>query len=119
MALWSVQLLSLVDTLTMSNGRKGPRGLHGRRHNLTPNGSFSGTARCSFRPLSPVVYRAFIWTLLRALPPPCVIFSPRRRPAVLVRLQTAAHRRLTSPVQEEQGATAPRDRARIVRFTVC
>jgi hypothetical protein len=35
------------------------------------------------------------------------------------RLQTAAHRRLTSPVQEEQGATAPRDRARIVRFTVC
>jgi hypothetical protein len=36
-----------------------------------------------------------------------------------VRLQTADHRRLPSPVQEAQGATAPCDRARIVRFTVC
>ena len=36
-----------------------------------------------------------------------------------VRLQTADHIRLPSPVQEAQGATAPGDRARIVRFTVC
>ena len=36
-----------------------------------------------------------------------------------VRLQTADHIRLPSPVQEAQGATAPCDRARIVRFTVC
>ena len=36
-----------------------------------------------------------------------------------VRLQTADHRRLTSPVQEEQGAMTRCNRARIVRFTVC
>ena len=36
-----------------------------------------------------------------------------------VRLQTADHRRLPSPVQEKQGPPAPSDRARIVRFTVC
>src|SRR5437764_70302 len=81
--------------------------------------SFSVTARFSFRPLSPVAYRAFIRALLLALPPPYVIFAPGRRPAVLVRLQTAAHIRLPSTVQEEQGATAPCDRTRIVRFTVC
>jgi hypothetical protein len=38
---------------------------------------------------------------------------------VRVRLQTADHIRLTSPVQEEQGATTLCDWARIVRFTVC
>jgi hypothetical protein len=38
---------------------------------------------------------------------------------VLVRLQTADHRRLASPVQEEQGAAAPCDWARIMRFPVC
>jgi hypothetical protein len=37
---------------------------------------------------------------------------------VLVRLQTAAHIRLPSPVQEEQCATAAGDRTRIMRFAV-
>jgi hypothetical protein len=37
---------------------------------------------------------------------------------VLVGLQTADHRRLASPVQEEQGPPAPGDRTRIVRFPV-
>jgi hypothetical protein len=50
--------------------------------------------------------------------PPCVIFAPRRRPAVMVWLQTADHIRQTSTVQEEQGTTAAFDRARIMRFTV-
>jgi hypothetical protein len=52
------------------------------------------------------------------MPPPCVIFPPRRRPAVIVWLQTADHIRQTSTVQEEQGATAAFDRARIMRFTM-
>ena len=50
--------------------------------------------------------------------PPCVIFPPRRRPAVIVRLQTADHIRRASTMQEEQSATAAFDRARIMRFTV-
>ena len=37
---------------------------------------------------------------------------------MLVGLQTADHRRLASPVQEEQGPPAPGDRTRIVRFPV-
>jgi hypothetical protein len=37
---------------------------------------------------------------------------------MFVRLQTADHRRLASPVQEEQGAMAAVDRTRIMRFTV-
>ena len=76
--------------------------------------------RCgAFWPLSSEADRAAIRALLRGMPPPGIIFAPRRRPPVLVRLQTAAHIRLTSTVQEEQGAMAPCDRARIVRFTVC
>ena len=59
-----------------------------------------------------------IRALLRALPPPGVIFAPGRGPAVLVGLQTADHRRLASPVQEAQGPPAPGDRTRIVRFPV-
>jgi hypothetical protein len=51
--------------------------------------------------------------------PPRVIFAPGRRPAVLVRLHTADHIRLASPVQKEQGAPAPGHRARIMRFAVC
>lgn len=35
---------------------------------------------------------------------------------MLLRLQTADHIRLPSPVQEEQGAPAACDRARIMRF---
>ena len=35
---------------------------------------------------------------------------------MLVRLQTADYRRLSSPVQEQQGATAAVDRTRILRF---
>jgi hypothetical protein len=50
--------------------------------------------------------------------PPCVIFPPRRRPAVIVWLQTADDIRQTSTVQEEQGTTAAFDRARIMWFTV-
>ena len=37
---------------------------------------------------------------------------------MLVGLQTADHRRPTSPVQEAQGPPAPSDRTRIVRFPV-
>jgi hypothetical protein len=37
---------------------------------------------------------------------------------VLVRLQTADHIRLASPVQKEQGTPAPGHRARIVRFAM-
>jgi hypothetical protein len=37
---------------------------------------------------------------------------------VLVRLQTADHIRLASPVQEEQGPPTPSDRTWIVRFPV-
>jgi hypothetical protein len=33
-------------------------------------------------------------------------------------LHTADHRRLASPVQEEQGAPAPGHRTRIMRFTM-
>jgi hypothetical protein len=46
------------------------------------------------------------------------MFPPRRRPAVIVWLQTADHIRQTSTVQEEQGTTAAFDRARIMWFTV-
>src|SRR6266702_579383 len=63
--------------------------------------------------------RAAIRALLRGQPPPGIIFSPGRRPPVLMRLQTADHRRRASPVQEEQGAAAPCDWARIMRFPVC
>ena len=35
---------------------------------------------------------------------------------MLVRLQTADHKRLASPVEKEQGPPAPGDRTRIVRF---
>jgi hypothetical protein len=51
-------------------------------------------------------------------PPPGVIFAPGGRPAVFARLQTADHRRPASPVQEEQHATAPCHRARILRLSV-
>ena len=37
---------------------------------------------------------------------------------MLVRLQTADHIRLASPVQEEQGATAPCDGTRIIGFAI-
>ena len=37
---------------------------------------------------------------------------------MLVRLHTADHIRLASPVQEEQGAPAPGHRARIMRFAM-
>ena len=63
--------------------------------------------------------RAAIRALLRGQPPPGIIFSPGRRPPVPMRLQTADHRRRASPVQEEQGAAAPCDWARIMRFPVC
>jgi hypothetical protein len=82
-------------------------------------GSQSVHARVAFRPLCSEAYRAAIRALLLGQPPPGIIFSPGRRPPVLVRLQTADHRRRASPVQEEQGATAPCNRTRILRFTVC
>ena len=66
----------------------------------------------------PEAYRASIRALLRAPPPPGVIFSPGRHPAVMVWLHTADHIRRASPVQKEQGTRAPGDRTRIMRFAV-
>jgi hypothetical protein len=72
-----------------------------------------------FRLLFSKAYRAAIRALLRGMSPPGIIFAPGRRPAMLVRLQTADHIRLASPMQEEQGAVAPGDRTRIMGFPVC
>jgi hypothetical protein len=55
---------------------------------------------------------------LVSIPPPGIIFAPRGRPAVLLRLHTADQRRLASPVQEAQRAPAPGDRTRIVGFAI-
>ena len=65
---------------------------------------------------SPEADRAGIETPLLGTPPPGVIFAPGRRSPMLLRLQTADHIRLPSPVQEEQEAPAAGDRARIMRF---
>jgi hypothetical protein len=65
---------------------------------------------------SPEADRAGIETPLLGTPPPGVIFAPGRRSPMLLRLQTADHIRLPSPVQEEQGAPAACHRARIMRF---
>lgn len=55
---------------------------------------------------------------LVSMPPPGIIFAPRGRPAVLMRLHTADQIRLASPVQEAQRAPTPDDRIRIMGFAI-
>jgi hypothetical protein len=52
------------------------------------------------------------------MPPPGIIFAPRGRPAVLLRLHTADQIRLASPMQEAQHAPAPDDRTWIMGFAI-
>jgi len=54
--------------------------------------SQSVNTRVAFRPLCSEAYWAAIRALLFGQPPPGIIFSPGRRPPMLVRLQTADHR---------------------------
>ena len=59
-------------------------------------GASSARPPFSVQPPCAETYRAAIRTLLRAMSPPGVIFSPGRRPAVMGRLQTADHIRRAS-----------------------
>jgi hypothetical protein len=83
-----------------------------------PDWSTSVRLRGVGRTLCSEAYGTRIRALLVGMAPPCIIFAPGRRPAVLVRLQTADHIRLPSPVQEEQGTPAPGHWARIMRFAM-
>ena len=73
----------------------------------TPTGATSVTPVYLSGPLCHKVERALIRALLFALPPLGGVFAPGGRPAVFARLHTADHRRLASPVQEDQDAPAP------------
>jgi len=65
-----------------------------------PCGMLRGVIDATFLLCCQEVHRAVIRQALVRKPPPRVIFAPRRRSPMLLRLQTADHIRRASPVGE-------------------